>query len=149
MSKMGYIRRTDLPRMSNTDYNGWTNRETWAVALHIGSTEEIYRPYRNIAIELAKQARVSHPDKWEDETRYACYLVFEKMIEEQFSLGTYLKEDIKPTNGNPIAMQKFLIPKHNVLAMEDIGSLWRVNFTEIGNMMAEMGIEVVKDSEEE
>jgi len=121
----------------NTDYNGWTNRETWAIALHISSTEEIYRPYRNIAIELAKQCKETHPDNWEDETRYTCFQVFSKTVEEDFSLDTYYEPD-----------KMFKIPRHFANAIIDVGSVWRANFREIGNMMAEMGIEVVKDEEE-
>jgi len=122
----------------NTDYNGWVNRETWAVALHIGSSEEIYRPYRNIAIELARQAKESHPDDWINETNYACTRVFEEIVTEDFSLDTYYKPD---------AM--FTIPKHFANAINDVGSVGRVDFREIGKMMAEMGIEVINNEEEE
>ena len=122
----------------NTDYNGWTNRETWAVALHIGSSEEIYRPYRNIAIELARQAKESHPDDWINETNYACTRVFEEIVTEDFSLDTYYKPD-----------DMFTIPKHFANAINDIGSVGRVDFREIGKMMAEMGIEVIQNEEEE
>ena len=119
------------------DYNGWTNRETWAVALHIGSSEEIYRPYRNIAIELARQAKVSHPEDWINETNYACTRVFEEVVTEDFSLDTYYETD-----------KMFTIPKHFASAINDIGSVGRVDFREIGKMMAEMGIEVIENEEE-
>ena len=115
----------------NTDYNGWTNRETWAVALHIGSSEEIYRPYRNIAIELARQAKESHPDDWINETNYACTRVFEEIVTEDFSLDTYYKPD-----------EMFTIPKHFANAINDIGSVGRVDFREIGKMMAEMELKL-------
>ncbi|MDA8837760.1 hypothetical protein N9N26_00685 [Candidatus Poseidoniales archaeon] len=121
----------------NTDYNGWTNRETWAVALHIGSSEEIYRPYRNIAIELARQAKESHPEDWINETNYACTRVFEEMVKEDFSLDTYYEPD-----------KMFTIPKHFASAINDIGSVGRVDYREIGKMMAEMGIEVIEKEEE-
>ena len=123
--------------MSDTDYNGWTNRETWAVALHISSSEEIYRPYRNIAIELATQCKQTHPDNWEEETLYTCCQVFRELVESDFDLNTYYVSD-----------SMFTIPRHFALAMTDVGSLHRVNFQEIGNMMAEMGIEVVNEEEE-
>jgi len=127
------------PQMSdNTDHNGWVNRETWAVALHIGSSEEIYRPYRNIAIELARQAKESHPDDWINETNYACTRVFEEIVTEDFSLDTYYKPD-----------DMFTIPKHFANAINDVGSVGRVDFREIGKMMAEMGIEVINNEEEE
>jgi hypothetical protein len=119
------------------DYNGWTNRETWAVALHIGSSEEIYRPYRNIAIELARQAKVSHPEDWINETNYACARVFEEMVTEDFSLDTYYKSG-----------EMFTIPQHFSNAINDIGSVGRIDFREIGKMMAEMGIEVIENEEE-
>ena len=122
----------------NTDHNGWVNRETWAVALHIGSSEEIYRPYRNIAIELARQAKESHPDDWINETNYACTRVFEEIVTEDFSLDTYYKPD-----------DMFTIPKHFANAINDVGSVGRVDFREIGKMMAEMGIEVINNEEEE
>ena len=115
----------------NTDYNGWTNRETWAVALHIGSSEEIYRPYRNIAIELARQAKESHPDDWINETNYACTRVFEEIVTEDFSLDTYYKPD-----------EMFTIPKHFANAINDIGSVGRVDFRRLGKMMAEMELKL-------
>ena len=33
--------------MSSTTYNGWTNYETWNVALWLGNDEGLYRAYRN------------------------------------------------------------------------------------------------------
>ena len=44
-------------------------------------------------------------------------------------------------------------PRHDVYALanaiNDIGSVGRVDFREIGKMMAEMGIEVINNEEEE
>ena len=32
-----------------TEYNGWTNRETWAVALHINNDEGLLNPINEVA----------------------------------------------------------------------------------------------------
>lgn len=33
----------------NTEYNGWTNRETWATALHINNDEGLLSPILEVA----------------------------------------------------------------------------------------------------
>ncbi len=35
--------------MADTKYNGWTNRQTWNVALWMGNDEGLYRTAREIA----------------------------------------------------------------------------------------------------
>lgn len=78
-------------------YNGWTNRETWAVALHInndqGWQESVFEALREMI--LPPNDGDYSADEW-DRLR-----------------ASYAGEVIK-------------------LALTDIGSLWRVNWTELG-----------------
>ncbi len=38
--------------MNDEEYNGWTNHETWATALHWGNNESLYNHYRGAMKEL-------------------------------------------------------------------------------------------------
>ena len=82
-------------------YNGWTNRETWAVKLHIDNDHGLYSDYvgmLNLSTDVYDLARE---------------------LEEWF---TNLVYDILE-NGNLNNEQRGMIL--------DIGSMWRVNWLEI------------------
>ena len=90
---------------SDETYNGWTNRETWALNLWIGNDEGLYLAGQEFAETLdADDAR--RDDK----------------VREWFS------EDIVPL------LQETEIGRG---ALEDIGSLWRVNWTETADALLE------------
>ena len=77
--------------LTDTTYNGWTNYETWNVALWLGNDEGLY----NLACEWAEHGykSLSHmlmemspttPDgvKWDDESLNVCEL--NEMLEDDF-----------------------------------------------------------------
>ena len=75
--------------LSDTTYNGWTNYETWNVALWLGNDEGLYNLARGFAEHGYKS--LSHmlmefspatPDgvKWDDESLNVCEL--NEMLEE-------------------------------------------------------------------
>lgn len=108
--------------MSDDTYNGWTNHETWAVALHIDNDEGLYH-YRSemaaIVIERAKAGK--DPSAiWSDRDA------------ARFWMADRLKDWVET-----LAEQVYF-PEHEptkaLLGMfNDIGSVWRVNWQEIAD----------------
>jgi len=92
----------------NTEYNGWTNRETWATKLHLDNDQvlqEIALDYTRIALQDEQEGGV---------TAYA--------LGEQ--LESWITDDLLTLEN--IAGNQGLF---NMLT--DIGSLYRVNWREI------------------
>ena len=98
--------------MTEDTYNGWTNRETWAVALHIDS-DPLWQAYRGRLCYEAADLAGTDP-------KY-------QLAETLKTWITDVHDDFyssEPGTGNRA--------DPNVRAMlADIGSLWRVNWTEI------------------
>jgi hypothetical protein len=93
----------------NTEYNGWTNRETWAAALHINNDEGLINPLSEVA-------------KLHDNLN--------DMAEEvEGFISEVLDFDNISTNRNAFLM------------LQDIGSLYRVNWREIAeSIMSEVEV---------
>jgi hypothetical protein len=108
--------------METQDYNGWTNRETWATMLHIDNDQVLLET----AMEYAKQEL----DQAERDSSIAIYelaQVIQNWIEEDL----LTRENIAGNEGL-------------WLMLSDIGSLYRVNWREI----AENLIDYVKENQE-
>lgn len=99
-------------------YNGWTNRETWAVALYInndqGWQESVHEDirqgeYDHMSLDDARVALFNAPDYI---ARRAGEIIRDN-VDEWFESGTEGFEG-----------------SFNIL--RDIGSLWRVNWDELG-----------------
>ena len=91
--------------INKDEYNGFQNRETWAVNLHLTNDENLYNEVR----DLLKQK-------------------YEYKFQKDDALKDYVEElfyNLKENEFSP--KQKELI--FNM--MSDVGSLWRVNWTEI------------------
>lgn len=105
-------------------YNGWTNRETWALALHIDNNEWSHNA-RNEMLYYTRSAagKRKNPDDspWTNE-EYIRFHFADKLkgwVEEMFETVF--------TNGyhaNRADMR---------LMVQDVGSLWRVNWQEIAD----------------
>lgn len=122
----GFAEGTQFERVEN--YNGWTNRETWAVALHINNDQgwqesvlELVRAY--MADRLEKEANEPHvyggaPDSFR---AYQAGEIIKENVEQLVTVAGYREmtgEDHLPAALSQVA--------------EDIGSLYRVNWDEIG-----------------
>jgi hypothetical protein len=99
--------------METQEYNGWTNRETWATMLHIDNDEGLLET----ALDFA---RIALQDEKDSESLTAYYL------------GNQLSEWV----------QEDLLTRENVgannglwLMLTDIGSLYRVNWQEIAETL--------------
>jgi hypothetical protein len=104
--------------MQDQDYNGWTNRETWATALHINNDQGLYE----IAQGYTKEELEGH-DQGEAINPYYLGEVLRSWIEDD--LLTFENMD----NGALFSM------------LTDIGSLYRVNWLEIADsFLSEMRV---------
>jgi hypothetical protein len=86
-------------------YNGWTNRETWAVALHINNDEGLLSPILEVAQLHESVGGLAD--------------------EIEVFINEVLDFDNVSTNRNAFMM------------LQDIGSLYRVNWYEIAGSFAE------------
>jgi hypothetical protein len=87
------------------EYNGWTNRETWATALHIDNDEGLYRTVKDWAVSNIE----------EQESESEAVTVLAESIEDFVT-------ELLETDWDGVKHMRY-----------DIGSLWRVNWREIAN----------------
>lgn len=99
-------------------HNGWTNRETWAAFTWITSNEETYSYFRRLANDCfeAKIPTVAENLKGYFENKW------ERLIHGRLSFGHINAENEHFDAANMLS---------------DIGSLWRVNWTEISKAIVE------------
>ncbi len=93
-------------------YNGWTNRETWATKLHLDNDETL----NDEAWELAR--------KWNDANE-------ELLV---YKLGEWIKDWIED---DVLTYEKVTGNRDLWLMLTDIGSLYRVNWQEIAQTYVE------------
>ena len=115
--------------MTNEDYNGWVNRETWCFNLYLRNDEGLYDMARDAAQVGMDKAIVWSENHWED---YA----LSKIVPGQAS-SLYVGEAIMAMmqelyqdaieDGNREILRMFM----------DIGSLWRVDLREVGSAWIE------------
>jgi len=98
------------------EYNGWTNRETWATALHINNDQSL----QELADDYAKTAVEEHKADEEEEIDVTCDAV--NCLAD--TLESWITEDlltIENVSGN----------QGLFMMLSDIGSLYRVNWREL------------------
>jgi hypothetical protein len=100
------------------DYNGWTNRETWATALHFDNDEGTYR----IRLDLMAQAREMAEERdteiltEEQSTRFYLADLLKDFVEDEAERVTH-----DPENAS----------EWGRMMLSDVGSVWRVEWDEI------------------
>ena len=105
--------------MQEQDYNGWSNRETWATALWINNDQALYE----IAQDYTKQELEGH-DSGEEINPY--YL--------GETIRNWIEEDL-------LTLENIAGNKELFAMLTDIGSLYRVNWREIADsFLSEMKV---------
>ena len=124
---------------TDEQYNGWTNRETWAVALHINNDQGWQESVRTSLRELLSDhlSTDTDDDSRASASREAGEIIREN-VEDVFDVETY------GTLDSPEDCQNFV--KRTLPVMTDIGSLHRVNWTELGSSFLSDMEEVDSDS---
>jgi hypothetical protein len=101
------------------EHNGWTNRETWATALHINNDQSL----QEIAQDYTRQEIEGH-DKGEEINPYYLGQTLRYWIEDDLLT-------LENISGNQGLFSM----------LTDIGSLYRVNWTEIADsFLSEMKV---------
>jgi hypothetical protein len=113
--------------MPDTDetYEGWTNHETWAVALHINN-DQGWQQSVHEALKGAREDSDPYSLALTDETRDAL---------AAHRAGQIVKDNVEETLSkrlNDVAYFTDVNPSEYSIPREDIGSLWRVDWDEIG-----------------
>jgi hypothetical protein len=120
----------------DTEYNGWKNRETWATALHINNDQALYE----IANDYAVTAWTEHAEDGEGR-----YVTASDCLADTFE--SWITEDLLTLEN--ISANPFTGKKANEglwLMINDIGSLYRVNWQEIAESFIDSVIENEKVS---
>lgn len=97
----------------NEQYQGWTNRETWAVNLHLSNDQGLYDQVN----ELAEKTERNPVDLAEEIRTY----VEEELLSPEWwrsEMGTPMPEGIESMRS-------------------EVGSLWRVNWDEVAKAWLE------------
>jgi len=101
------------------EYNGWSNRETWATALHINNDQSL----QEIAQDYTRQEIEGH-DESEEINAYYLGQTFRSWIEDDLLT-------LENISGNQGLFSM----------LTDIGSLYRVDWTEIADsFLSEMKV---------
>lgn len=101
-----------LPPPADNTYNGWTNRETWACHLWLTNTETLYR-------WAEETARIYGADRLKE----GLELLQEATIDAKDPF-IYVEE-----------VGLVIYARDARLALEDIGSLWRVDWEEVAEAL--------------
>ena len=104
----------------DTTYNGWTNRETWAMALWIGNEYGWQTDVDAMADALLNDEWDSIPDWIVSQTQAFGYL--------QYRLSDQIKEYMEAMFDIDEGLME---PRQIIALLHDIGSLYRVNYQEI------------------
>tara|TARA_R100000789_G_C2889448_1_gene117007 strand:+ start:135 stop:500 length:366 start_codon:yes stop_codon:yes gene_type:complete len=112
-------------------YNGWKNRETWAVKLHLDNDQGLYNDYHDLYKEVSKEEPTSEvltPDK-------------EALYKYSDQLKQWVSDILRPSYWRECGMD---MPRWAELMNEDVGSLWRVDWDGITKSILE-DIRVVEE----
>lgn len=101
--------------MSDSEqYEGWTNRETWAVALHINNDQG----WQENLFDALRDAQETWREEQDDESSEM----------DSATAGTVVQDSVEEALDVLLAAS----PSEYAMVRDDLGSLWRVNWDELG-----------------
>ena len=115
--------------MSNNDqtYNGWTNRETWALVLHLDNEQSTYEYAREQATaaydDALTEAGQDYPE-WPEDQRAALARSKTADAMRELAEALYTRDGYVDATGGSW-------PDDLADAASDIGSLWRIDWLEV------------------
>jgi hypothetical protein len=112
--------------MSTEAYNGWTNRETWAVALHINNDQGWQESVHEALTGARESERMDHH---RDLPAWKAGDVIRESVENTLVELLDAVESAEP-NYHSASPTGARMTYEGV--RDDIGSLWRVDWTELG-----------------
>jgi len=122
------------------EYNGWINRETWAFMLWQSGTSAMYDLMRDLSAQIAVKQGI-----FENEDALAGYISNRGMTNiEKRNLGAeYVKEWSDYANQLIVEVEE----GDFYMALQDIGSMWRVDPESVGDALEEHVRERLFDGE--
>jgi hypothetical protein len=110
-----------------TDYNGWTNRETWATKLHLDNDRALYE----LSQDYAKTAWKEHATDGDGQFATSVNCLAD-------TLENWITEDL-------ITLENLAGNQGLFNMLTDIGSLYRVNWREIAeNMIDDLVLDMAR-----
>ena len=97
------------------EYNGWPNRETWALVLHINNVRGLQDWAHDLTAELVAEYGTT-----------AFNRVGERIVD---GLEEIVHDGL--LNGSPVEAE------HGLMILRDVGSFWRIDWAEVGESMIE------------
>ena len=95
-------------------YNGWSNRETWALMLHINNDQGLYEEFRELAREYGKES-----------PRPAVQDAVRQRVENLLDPDEF-REQYDADQTPEVARMAY-----------EVGSVWRVNWSEVVDALTE------------
>ena len=105
--------------MTEQEYNGWTNRETWATMLHIDNDQGLQEQAHDYARTSWEEHQNDDPNDPEANVSFALYCLADS-LENWF---------------DDLAGDFTELPSGVYYMLRDIGSLYRVNWREIAEAL--------------
>lgn len=109
--------------MGEETYQGWTNRETWAVALYTGNDQG----WHDSILESLREARDWHQRQ---EEQFGAENVPQASAATPYHAGELIRQNVEDMFDS---LEDPEMRSHELITIaREIGSLWRVNWTELG-----------------
>lgn len=118
------------------EYNGWPNRETWAVNLWLGNDQDLYQMTLEALSTAAIEARM---EDFEARTG----LEANEVMADNYA-GEAISELVEQLLNNADCLIDD--PTRSMMS-RDVGSLWRVDWRLIGHYWLEIASEQVQDQD--